>query len=532
MSKLGSHFSEDARLEALEQTGLLDTGDENVFDEQIRLLANVFERPIAALSLVDRDRIYLKSRTGVEARELVLNGSFCGTVVSERKTLVVEDALSDSRFNQSGLVKDGGIRFYVGEPIEVYPGCCIGSLCVLDTEPGEATPLMMEAIKSMSAQVGHLIALRRELMLKDRIQTETLLAAGTLHEVKNSLTPAITYMELLVDQGTQGRSLKNREEWIRRASFALNEAVETLRSVRFDGPDVAMTRNGASSQLSDVITPILRQTSHAATDAGVTFRRSDRSGDGAQTKVASAELRQIVSNLVLNALDAMRGTGGLLDIATHLEGGTVTLEVSDEGTGMSEEERARCFEPLYSTKRTGEGSFGGSGIGLTLVRQIVRDLGGTITLDSEVGRGTTFRVELPLCEPTEVEATDYGDTRNPDSLRILVVDDEPSVLRSAGEVLTSLGHEPTTFEDPTAALRRFRRVPDKYDVALIDLGMRPMDGLQLARHLRDVRGDLPIIIVSGRSLEGRQLPHDAVCLEKPYRINSLNDALDQIFVRT
>ena len=83
-----------------------------------------------------------------------------------------------------------------------------------------------------------------------------------------------------------------------------------------------------------------------------------------------------------------------------------------------------------------------------------------------------------------------------------------------------------------AALRRFRRVPDKYDVALIDLGMRPMDGLQLARHLRDVRGDLPIIIVSGRSLEGRQLPPDTVCLEKPYRIESLNDALDQTLVRT
>ena len=112
------------------------------------------------------------------------------------------------------------------------------------------------------------------------------------------------------------------------------------------------------------------------------------------------------------------------------------------------------------------------------------------------------------------------------------MDDEPSVLRSAGEVLTSLGHEPTTFEDPTEALRRFQRVPDKYDIALIDLGMRPMDGLQLARHLRELRGDLPIIIVSGRSLEGRQLPPDAVCLEKPYRINSLIDALDQIFVRT
>ena len=533
MSKLSTHFSEDSRLAALRQTGLLDTSDEPLFDEQVRLLAAVFQRPIAALSLVDRDHVYLKSVSGVDLREIERAGSFCGAVVDGGETLVVSDASRDSRFNDTDLVRNAGIRFYVGTPIEVFPGCCIGALCVLGSEPGEPTPLMLDTLRAMSTQLGHLVALRRELMLKDRIQTETLLAAGTLHEIKNFLTPAINYLELLLDQEAAGGSMRGREEWIRRASLTLNEAVDLLRSVRFDRPGFEPPEAEDAPHLGEVIANILRQVAPAAVEAGVTFRRTNRSGDGVRTNAACRDLRQIISNLVLNSLDAMT-RGGLLDVSTSLEEGTVVLEVSDEGAGMSEETLSRCFEPLFSTKRDGTEVHGGCGIGLTVVRQIVRDLGGSIVVDSEVGCGATFRVELPRRgreEVAAVAANGLTESRGADPKRVLVVDDEPMVLRSACEVLESLGHDPTPFEDPRAALRRFERVPDDFDLALLDLGMMPLDGLQLMRCLREIRRDFPVIIASGNTLADCALAANVVCIEKPYRLSQLRAAFEWVHAR-
>ncbi|MDP6761910.1 MAG: ATP-binding protein [Planctomycetota bacterium] len=530
MSKLSKHLSEGRRLAALRQTGLLDTGDEPLFNEQVRLLAAMFQRPIAALSLVDRDLVHLKARNGVDFLQIERAGSFCGRVVDGRETLVVSDARLDSRFNDTDLVRDGGIRFYVGAPVEVFPGCCIGALCVLGLEPGEPTPLMLDTLGAMAAQLGHLVALRRELMLKDRIQTENLLAAGTLHEIKNSLTPAINYLELLLDQETPRSQGQGRQEWLRRASAALHDAVDLLRSVRFDHSDPERDAAREGGTFGEVVAGILRQASPVAVASGVTFRRTSREGDRVETVADGLELRQIVSNLVLNALDAMTH-GGLLDVSTSLDEGTVVLEVSDEGAGMSAEELSRCFEPLFSTKRESGGAYGGCGIGLTVVRQIVRVLGGSIAVDSVEGCGTTFRVELPRSDRERRASDESSEEPRVDPLRVLVVDDEPMVLRSVGEVLESMGHEPTPFEDPRAALRRFQRVPDDFDVALVDLGMMPLDGLQLARRLRAVRNALPVIIASGNPLSGCDLPEGVVCIEKPYRMRQLREALERAHAR-
>ena len=104
-------------------------------------------------------------------------------------------------------------------------------------------------------------------------------------------------------------------------------------------------------------------------------------------------------------------------------------------------------------------------------------------------------------------------------------------LRSLGEVRESLGHDPTPFEDPRAALRRFQRVPGDFDVALVDLGMMPLDGLQLARRLRGIRRDLPVILASGTKLDGCDLPEGVLCIEKPYGMQQLREALDRVHAR-
>jgi len=136
-NKMQNLLSEEHRLDALHQTGLLDSDDEGILSEHTKLLSRIFECPIVAVSLVDRDRLYLASRTGLDLRELQKKDSFCASVVESQTPLTVIDAERDERFCDTSLVTEAGIRFYAGYPITIFPGCCIGSLCVLNsTSPG------------------------------------------------------------------------------------------------------------------------------------------------------------------------------------------------------------------------------------------------------------------------------------------------------------------------------------------------------------------------------------------------------------
>jgi signal transduction histidine kinase len=526
MKQLVNYLPEQERLIALQQTGLLDSSDEAVFDDQIKLLAGVFDRPIAALSLVDRDRLFLKSRTGLEQRELDRDGSFCAKVVRTCEVVVVPDAMEDDEFCRSGLVQHAGIRFYAGMPIQVFPGCCIGSLCVLGSEPGEPTELMLETLATLAAQVGHLIALRRELLLKGRIQTNSVMAAGALHEIKNQLTPAVAYLDLLVEGCDSSASEEVRREWLMNAFGSVNEAVGMLQSLRFDRGAPLPSKEEQVPILGDVIDRVLGQVSSLSAKAEVSVVRPCRDGDQASIDCRIEELRQVVSNLVLNAIDALP-QGGELRVSTRLDADGVYLEVADNGEGMTAGELGQCFDPLFSTKHVKTDMLGGGGIGLTIVKQIVCDLGGSVGAQSEVGQGTTMTVRLPSSVvPTTLRR------KSSDKLRVMVVDDQRAVLKSAEDVLESMGHRAVLYENPEVALQDFREAPEDVDLAIIDVGMGPINGLQLVKKLHDLREDLPVIIASGERLVGSDLPSGTCHLEKPFRLKELRATVKSLITST
>ncbi|MDP6939443.1 MAG: ATP-binding protein [Planctomycetota bacterium] len=522
MSIISSQLREEDRLLALRQTGLLDSADESIFDEQTRLLADVCGCPIAALSLVDRDRLYLKSKTGMDFCELDRHGSFCEKVALSGAPVLVQDATKDPEFCDTSLVRDVGVCFYAGVPVEVFPGCAIGSLCVLGMEPCEVTPLMMETLETLASQVGHVIALRRQLMLKGRIHTESLMTAGAMHEIKNTLTPAMGYLDLLAEGGNHEGTVKERCEWLKRASEAVVQTVEMLRDMRL-GKHAASPCEGAAGQcMGEVVSGVIRQIDSAAETAGINIRWYDRSGEDAQVDCMGNELRQIVSNLILNGMDAMPD-GGMLDISTKRGGDRFMLTVTDNGKGMTPTEAGQCFDPLFSTKQVGAG-YGGSGIGLTIVKQIVCDQGGSIQVDSELGAGTTMRVELP-CAKNAGTAKSNGEAPEACGLRILVVDDQPMVLKTVGTVLSSLGHSAILYEDPEEACRHFASSPTAVDLAIVDLGMTPINGLQLAERLHSVREELPVIIATGEDLNTIELPRQTRHIDKPFRLAQLRETL-------
>lgn len=522
MSIISSQLREEDRLLALQQTGLLDSDAESIFDEQTRLLADVCGCPMAALSLVDRDRLYLKSKTGLDFCELDRHGSFCEKVALSGAPVLVQDATKDPEFCNTALVRDVGVCFYAGVPVEVFPGCAIGALCVIGTEPCEVTPLMMETLEALASQVGHVIALRRQLMLKGRIHTESLMTAGAMHEIKNTLTPAMGYLDLLAEGGTQAENTKERCEWLERASEAVIRTVEMLRDMRLSQPAPTPCEGAVNQCMGQVVSGVIRQIGSAAAATGVNIRWYDRSGDDAQVDCMGNELRQIVSNLILNGMDAMPD-GGTMDISTKRNGGCFILTVTDNGKGMTPAEAGRCFDPLFSTKQVGAG-YGGSGIGLTIVKQIVCDHGGSIHVESELGSGTTMRVELPCVKHTDAAASNCN-TPTGQGLRVLVVDDQPMVLKTVGSVLSALGHSPVLYANPEEAYRIFANSPAAVDLAIVDLEMTPVNGLQLAEKLHSLRAELPVIIATGENLNTIELPRQTRHIDKPFRMAQLRQTL-------
>jgi CheY-like chemotaxis protein len=181
----------------------------------------------------------------------------------------------------------------------------------------------------------------------------------------------------------------------------------------------------------------------------------------------------------------------------------VELIVTDTGLGMSAETMRRIFEPLFTTKSSTQGT----GLGLSIVHGIVRSHGGFIHVESKLGKGSQFHVFLPKGLPatatevaTEVHSLPHSEPDKPPSSRakhVLIVDDDRDVGRLAARILETFQYEVTALTDPTEAVNLVRKRPSKFDLVLTDLLMPELSGPELARALKKIRPDLPLVLISG-----------------------------------
>jgi len=244
------------------------------------------------------------------------------------------------------------------------------------------------------------------------------------------------------------------------------------------------------------------------------------------------ELRDALTNLVFNAVDAMP-EGGTLTLRTKsnvdADGRSmVRIEVSDTGIGMDEDTRRRCIEPFFTTK--GER---GTGLGLASVFGMLQRHSGTLEVDSAPGQGTTMRMIFPaFADDTSTARPNLSASVNLRKLRILVIDDDPILIRSLREVLEAEGHIVEAAiggEEGIAAFVAARNTPDAFEVVLTDLGMPRVDGRKVAAAIKQASPTTPIILLTGwgqRLLDEATLPEniDRV-LSKPPRLNLLRAAL-------
>jgi signal transduction histidine kinase/CheY-like chemotaxis protein len=225
----------------------------------------------------------------------------------------------------------------------------------------------------------------------------------------------------------------------------------------------------------------------------------------------STQFHQIMMNLCTNAAHAMQTDGGVLEIClekaifseneAHIydnlkPGDYLMLSVSDTGHGISEEKLDRIFDPFFTTKERGEGT----GLGLSVVHGIIKDMQGAISVASEPGKGTTFQILLPI-----YKGAAKLDTLTPEKElqkgrgRILFVDDEESICESTRMILTKIGYHVTTLTDSVKALELFASDPEAFDLIITDLGMPKMNGLELSKQILGKKANVPILLCTGFS---------------------------------
>jgi CheY-like chemotaxis protein/anti-sigma regulatory factor (Ser/Thr protein kinase) len=231
--------------------------------------------------------------------------------------------------------------------------------------------------------------------------------------------------------------------------------------------------------------------------------------------ITAASLEQVTMNLALNARDAMPA-GGRLTVATALSPGkghaasTATLSVEDTGIGMDEATRARAFEPYFTTKPTGRGT----GLGLSTVFGILKQHGGHVDVISEPGRGSTFRVCLPVVGPAASVAVPPSAV----TPTVLVVEDEPGVRDLIVEILEAYDYRALRAADAEEALGLCARAPSRVALVVADLGAPGVAGVQFAEWLRAVAPSAKILYLS----EETDLTEEAgAILPKPFTVEAL-----------
>ncbi len=362
------------------------------------------------------------------------------------------------------------------------------------------------------------------------------LAGGIAHDFNNILTPIIGYTEIALLTCSEQDSIRGNLEQVLKASHRAKDLVrQILAFSRQTEGETKPLRLG--SVIQEVMT-LLRGSlgPRIQIQADIKTERDIVRADPTQ-------LHQVLMNLGTNAMHAMQRTGGVLEYGLHLitvdgrtkgplaslrRGPYVDMTIKDTGTGMDRATLERIFEPFFTTKKSGEGT----GMGLAVVHGIITSLHGAITVESELGKGTTFHVVLPLMDQANVIPAGLNEPIQRGTEQILFVDDEADIVNMVSQMLKSLGYTPVTCLKSQEALALIREDPKRFALLITDQVMPGMTGMELVREAHQLRPDLPVLLCTGfsKTLSDHELLDGGVSeiLMKPIVLRQLAEAIRRL----
>jgi len=428
-------------------------------------------------------------------------------------------AARDRRFEAEGWrIRKDGSRFWAN--------------VVIDTVHDDAGVLI--GFAKITRDMTERRAVDEQLRQSQKMEAVGQLTNGVAHDFNNLLATIIPSLELAQSNIREDRVLKYLDNAMRaaeRGAQLTNQLLAFSRrhEVSTEPVDVNQVVSEACEMLPRTIGPTIEIETVLAGDAW-----------WAMTEPGQLELA--ILNLAINARDAML-RGGELTISTRNivrgngrrfppldPGDYVVISVADTGTGMSEEVRRRAFEPFFTTKEVHKGT----GLGLSLVYGFAQQSGGTVTIDSEIGNGTTVRIYLPRAphRPASTEQAGVESQRNagPPS-RILIVDDNSAVRTITATMLRTLGHDAVEAAGGEDALDLLER-DQEFDLLIVDLAMPNMHGDEFVARARELIPGVPTLFVTGYAEPSRAKARIDQILKKPFRMAQLAEKLRHILRRS
>ncbi len=344
--------------------------------------------------------------------------------------------------------------------------------------------------------------LEAQLQQVHKLEAVGTLAGGIAHDFNNILSAVIGYAEMTLYQTDKKSVLHSNIQEILNAG---NRAKDLVKQI------LAFSRQ-ADPEMKPVYVKLIVKEAIKLIRASLPTTIEIRQNLDSESAVLAdpTQIHQVLMNLCTNADHAMRDKGGILSLSltdVQLDAGFsghnpgvkpgpyICLTVSDTGPGMTPEVLDRLFEPFFTTKERDMGT----GMGLAVVHGIVTNHGGTVTVESKSGKGSTFKVYLPRIQKEADTPVESGETIPTGNEKILFVDDEKALVEMGKQMLERLGYEVTTRTSSVEALELFRKQPARFDLVITDMTMPNMTGEILAQAMIDVRPDIPIILCTGYS---------------------------------
>jgi len=370
---------------------------------------------------------------------------------------------------------------------------------------------------------------QRTAIQQENLRSLGQMASGIAHDFNNLLAPILGFSELLLNMPNGGRDDKKLISFLEKIKVAAQDGAAVVGRLR----EFYCNQDSSDEINSDIDLQKLAQqvkdlTQHRwksqaeARGAHIEFRSTVESNRFIHGN--EPELRQALSNLVINAADAIEGDG-IISLSIDDDGNDVRITIEDTGCGMPEKIRAKCLDPFYSTK----GKLG-TGLGLSIVAGIVKHHNGDIKIESVEGTGSTINIRLPAVDASPAKASPKHPKKSSNSLRIMLVDDEAVLLEVLSELLGSGGHKVMNFETGEAALEAFRK--DTFDLVITDRAMPNMSGDQLAKELKAINPCIPIIMATGfgdmMAEDDENSNNVDLVLAKPVPLDVLNQKLSEL----
>lgn len=399
--------NEPERLRALHQYRIMDTEDEECFNDLVQLAANIFNVPVSIISLLDDHRSWFKAGHGVPAGgQVERKYSVCSHAILQSEVFIVEDTSLDERFADNPILcGDLNVRFYAGAPLKTSDGHLIGTLCVLDSKPRKLEPAQVDALRILAHQVVAHLELRKShraieesnKKLREINANKDKFFSIIAHDLRAPFHGILGFSEVLETEidDLDEKGIRDIAGYLRSTAHATFRLLENLLQW-------AMSEGGAIIyRPRDVQIEQVFQTVFEVLGAMAQRKNVALHNDADPRLTVHVDLNMMTSvlqNLTSNAIKFTR-SGGHVYLSAQKVDNEIHISVRDTGIGMPEEQIREFF--MRQQPRSSKGTDGekGTGLGLLLCRQFVEKNNGRVIIESKLNEGTTFTIMIP-CHPT------------------------------------------------------------------------------------------------------------------------------------